>query len=480
MNALLLGLILTVLPAAAVTDDIVSDTKPHVLMQTTLGPLLIELDAERAPITVENFLRYVDDGHYDGTIFHRILKDFMAQGGGFDTQLQMKPTRAQIKNEADNGLKNTYGTLAMARTGEVDSATSQFFINAVDNAFLDHRGPGSAFGYCVFGKLVDGLDTFERMRNVEVVVNPRAGQEKAYPVEPVVILSARRVEPGTLDSVKASLRAEVERVAAEKAAEAREKVAKGLEFVRSLEVDVGSAVTAANGLVHIDQVVGRGPSPRPQDQVHLHYTGWLADGTRFASSHDDGQAITYPLTAFIEGWKQGVTTMKAGGVRWLVIPPELAYGSKGQAPNIPPDATLVFKVELISLPRYAQFEDAMAFVTEQGGDVSRGRFLPSGLWVLDVVEGEGDKPARSARVTVHYSGWLTNGTPFDSSRERGQPASFGLTQVIPGWTEGVGDMRKGGRRWLVIPYDMAYGEQGRPPTIPGRAMLVFDVELLGF
>ncbi|MCB9898235.1 MAG: FKBP-type peptidyl-prolyl cis-trans isomerase [Planctomycetes bacterium] len=236
-----------------------------------------------------------------------------------------------------------------------------------------------------------------------------------------------------------------------------------------------------SGLWYVDEKVGDGPMPRVQDDVELHYTGWLADGTQFASSHDgEGQPITYALTKFIAGWQQGVTGMHAGGVRWLVIPSELAYGAKGQEPNIPPDATLVFKVELLSVPRFAGHDEALGFLRSQGVDPTAGHFTESGLWVLDVVEGDGPKPMPSDKVTVHYTGWLPDGTKFDSSRDRGQPTSFGLRQVIAGWTEGVGDMKKGGRRWLVIPYDLAYGVQGRPPTIPPKATLVFDVELLDF
>ena len=481
MNALLLGLALAVLPAAApLAQDASGEAHPHVLMRTTVGALLLELDAEKAPETVANFLQYVDDGHYDGTIFHRVLTDFMAQGGGFDRELNQKPTRAPIKNEAENGLKNLYGTIAMARTGEVDSATSQFFLNAKDNAFLDHSGPGSAFGYCVFGKLVGGLDTFETLRHVPVVKNARVGGEVAYPVTQVVIEHAERVAPDQVGAVKLRLKNEAEAAAAAKRAATLAKLGDGIAFVKSQGAEVSDGVLTQSGLWTYDAVVGDGPSPRVQDEAELHYTGWLSDGTRFASSHDDGVPLLYPLTAFIEGWKQGITSMHAGGTRWLVIPPDLAYGSVGQEPNIPGDATLVFKVELLSVPRYADLAKALDFLRTQDVDPSAGHFTPSGLWVLDQVVGEGPKPMPSDKVTVHYTGWLPDGKQFDSSRARNEPTSFGLRNVIAGWTEGVGDMQKGGKRWLVIPYDLAYGVQGRPPVIPPKATLVFEVELLDF
>lgn len=141
---------------------------PRVRLVTNYGPIVIELDSARAPKTVENFLAYVRSGHYEGTLFHRVMKGFMIQGGGFDNQLRQKPTRAPIRNEADNGLKNTAGTISMARTPDPHSATAQFFINTVDNAMLDHRGKGNDddWGYAVFGRVVSGMDTVRRIEGL--------------------------------------------------------------------------------------------------------------------------------------------------------------------------------------------------------------------------------------------------------------------------------------------------------------------------
>lgn len=148
----------------AKSDEMSADDKatqntggnPLVIIKTNKGDIKIELDKENAPISTENFLAYAQEGYYDGTIFHRVINGFMVQGGGFMADGQQKPVKAPIKNEADNGLKNERGTLAMARTQDVNSATSQFFINQVDNAFLDHGRRD--FGYAVFGKVVDGMD----------------------------------------------------------------------------------------------------------------------------------------------------------------------------------------------------------------------------------------------------------------------------------------------------------------------------------
>lgn len=333
------------LPAAPAPD--LGDTT-RVTLTTSLGDLVLELDYRNAPITVANFLRYARDGHYEGTIFHRVIKNFMAQGGGFDASGKQKPTRASIPNEATNGLKNVYGSVAMARTNLVDSATAQFFINAKDNANLDHRDTSdTGFGYCVFGKLVGGVEVLEALRAVPVENNPRFGSEKASPVTQVLIQKVTFADAKQAEAMAASL----------------------------------ESVTAA-----------------------------LAEARK---------------------------AKEAGA-----------------------------------------FQEGIDLVAAKEHDVSKGQLLPSGLWVLDVTLGSGEMPAPTQTVSVHYTGWLTNGTKFDSSRDRGKPAEFPLNGVISGWTEGVGGMRPGGRRMLVIPFAMAYGEAGRPPTIPARAPLVFDVELL--
>jgi cyclophilin family peptidyl-prolyl cis-trans isomerase len=161
--------------------------KPVVVIETSVGDIVVELYPDKAPITVENFLAYVKDGFYSGTIFHRVIKGFMIQGGGVTADGQRKPTRPPIKNEAANGLKNTRGTIAMARTSEVDSATSQFFINTVDNAFLDYQGP-EKFGYCVFGKVIAGMEVVDKIERAPT----KPGD---WPVDPVVIRAVKLKTP---------------------------------------------------------------------------------------------------------------------------------------------------------------------------------------------------------------------------------------------------------------------------------------------
>lgn len=199
LSALILALVLAIIPLAASAQDAASPapegaqplekTMTKVVMTTNHGAITIELDAEKAPITVENFLRYVDEGFFKGTIFHRVIPGFMIQGGGMTEDMTPKRGHPPIKNEADNGLKNLRGTLAMARTADINSATSQFFINLKDNAFLDHGGRD--FGYAVFGKVVEGMDV------VDAIAGVKTGNKSMHqdvPVEPVLITDAVRAE----------------------------------------------------------------------------------------------------------------------------------------------------------------------------------------------------------------------------------------------------------------------------------------------
>jgi len=165
---------------------------PHVKLETNYGNIVIELNAEKAPNTVANFLSYVNDGFYDGTIFHRVIKDFMIQGGGFTEEFVQKTPKAAIKNEANNGLSNVRGSLAMARTGDPHSATAQFFINTVDNNFLDFRGEsGAAWGYAVFGQVIEGMDVVDAIRAVSTGHQNGLGD---VPNEIVMINTATVVE----------------------------------------------------------------------------------------------------------------------------------------------------------------------------------------------------------------------------------------------------------------------------------------------
>lgn len=163
--------------------------RPVVKLETTLGDIKVELYPDKAPVSVKNFLTYVKEGHYDGLVFHRVIRDFMIQGGGFTKEMRERGTKhPPIRNEADNGLKNDRGTLAMARTSVVDSATAQFFINVVNNDFLNHRSKTpQGYGYAVFGRVTEGMDVVDRIR---AVPTGTTGMFQDVPVQPVVITKA--------------------------------------------------------------------------------------------------------------------------------------------------------------------------------------------------------------------------------------------------------------------------------------------------
>ncbi len=187
MRAITTLLAMTLISNSALAEG---KTNPKVTLETTLGNIVLELDAVKAPISTANFLQYAKEGFYNGTIFHRVMPGFMIQGGGMDKDLNKKTAgmHSPIKNEWENGLKNVIGTISMARTSAPDSATSQFFINVVDNASLDVPRGGAA--YAVFGKVVEGMDVVEKIRNTPTENNPKYPGGKVVPVTPVIIKSA--------------------------------------------------------------------------------------------------------------------------------------------------------------------------------------------------------------------------------------------------------------------------------------------------
>ncbi len=186
ITRMLLGLLIALGGALTATGPtLAGDQTMTVRMQTNKGSIVLELDGEKAPKTVENFIQYAKDGFYDGTIFHRVIPGFMIQGGGFEPGMTQKATRAPVENEANNGLKNDLGTIAMARTNDPHSATAQFFINAKDNGFLNHSAPTpQGWGYCVFGKVTEGLDV---VKAIEAVATTGRGGHQDVPVEDVII-----------------------------------------------------------------------------------------------------------------------------------------------------------------------------------------------------------------------------------------------------------------------------------------------------
>ncbi|WP_298816237.1 FKBP-type peptidyl-prolyl cis-trans isomerase [Chloroflexus sp.] len=234
-------------------------------------------------------------------------------------------------------------------------------------------------------------------------------------------------------------------------------------------------MTTASGLQYIEVQAGHGAQPQPGAVVAVHYRGMLADGSVFDSSYERGEPIRFPLGVgmVIPGWDEGIGLMRVGGKARLIIPPHLGYGVMGYPPVIPPNATLTFDVELVEI---------MPGPPDTPQDLPAERYITtaSGLKYADLVTGDGPTATAGQTVTVHYTGWLTDGSMFDSSLSRGEPFVFplGAGHVIRGWDEGVAGMRVGGQRQLVIPAALAYGNRGAGGVIPPGATLIFEVELL--
>ncbi len=255
----------------------------------------------------------------------------------------------------------------------------------------------------------------------------------------------------------------------------------GSAVTPTIPLAAATPVVTSSGLTFIELASGSGDLALPGDVVEIHYRGLLADGTQFDSSYAYDQPLQFILGQgmVIKGWEEGVALMRKGGKARLIIPPELAYGNEGAGGIIPPNATLTFEVELVEIrpaPRAAPEPVAPeAFTT-----------TPSGLQYYDLQPGSGTEALPGKTLAVHYTGWLSDGTRFDTTRQprrpMGRPQPFRFTlgkgEVIAGWDEGLVGMRVGGKRQLVIPAELAYAERGAGELIPPGATLIFEVELV--
>lgn len=314
---------------------------PQVKIETTVGDIVVELDAEEAPGTVLNFMQHVQDKYYDGTVFHRVIKNSMIQGGGYTSDMERKllGLKPPVEGAWTSHLHNERHTVAMIRARATSGAgRAQFYINVVDNPRLDeepHHGR-----YAVFGKVIDGLETVEKIRNVPV--GPHAqyaeGRSAVVPVEPIVIKSIRLLTPFHPVRVQ-------EAAVALKAREGNRVGA----LVAKIEKEAGSkAVVTKSGLQYVDFVIGSGMTPVVTDEIEFHYRGTLLDGTEFESTYATEPAVRR-VGNLIAGLREGITTMSEGGRRALIIPPELGFAEAGIPGYVPPDATLVFEIDLLAI-----------------------------------------------------------------------------------------------------------------------------------
>ena len=237
--------------------------------------------------------------------------------------------------------------------------------------------------------------------------------------------------------------------------------------------ETGKEITTSSGLKYEIIKLGDGEKPEATDKVEVHYHGTLEDGTVFDSSVERGQTITFGLNQVIKGWTEGLQLMPIGSKFKFTIPPELGYGDRDMG-SIPPNSTLIFEVELFDIKK--------PFIDTDFSIPAEEVVLDSGLRYLEHIQGEGETTKSGNTVIVHYSGFLSDGRKFDSSHDRGRPFNFtlGENRVIKGWEEGLLNMKKGAKRTLIIPPELAYGSRGAGGVIPPDATLVFEVELVDF
>lgn len=346
-------------PVGGVSDNIEpgdNPMRPRVLLQTTLGDIVIELEGEAAPITSLNFIRYVEEGFYEGTIFHRVLKDHIIQGGRFDTEFKEKTKglHEPIYTEWPNGLRNNKLSIAAARKNNfVNSATSQFIISLHNNADLDQPRDGA--GYCVFGQIVAGEATLDRMEEVELENRADYRQHKpTSPVENIVIEKAQVVgdfDRDGLSELAARRQAAFESAEEQRLAQMNEEIDK---FVAEYEKETGRTVeTTTSGLRYAVIKEGDGETPVRGDRVDCDYIVSLLDGQTVFNSYDldrsERPTLQFPLP---QGWIEGLTMMKVGGKRMLIIPHTLAFKARGRG-GIPPFSSITFEVELLGITRQA-------------------------------------------------------------------------------------------------------------------------------
>ena len=334
-------------------DDKNLSLYPRVKMETTVGDIVLELNGELAPITTMNFIWYAEDGFYNGTIFHRVMKELLIQGGGYlhDLEKKTEGLRPGIPNEWNSGLKNEQWSISMSRLGSrPNSATSQFFINLVDNLTADQPRPDGA-AHAVFGKVVHGFKTVARIRDVKTTTNDKyGGSAPTIPAEPVIIKSVKVIREFDRKKLEGIARQHIGRLEAERRVIVTENARVTSDLVKKIEKEANAKmVTTFSGLQYVDLKVGTGRRPKREDTVTVHYTGWLADGTVFQDSRDDPEPRTFPVTRAVSGWIEALQTMNIGGRRKLIVPSHLGYGPIGRPGLIPPNAVLVYELELLKV-----------------------------------------------------------------------------------------------------------------------------------
>ncbi len=453
---------------------------------TTKGIIICQLEFEKTPMTVANFVglaegkftalgNVYDKPFYDGLKFHRVISNFMIQGGDPQGNGSGGP-KHKFYDEINPELNHTGpGILSMANSGPATNG-SQFFITHVATPHLNGR-------HTVFGHVVDGMDIVNLIVQDDVMTTVtiiRIGKEaKDFNTTTAFETAYNKIKIEADKLAEITKAEETKKMAVFSKVAAMSEAEYNVFMYNEVLKNFPTAKQSPSGLVYIIENEGTGSKAVEGNNVSMHYKGTLrADGKKFDSSYDRNEpmAFIYKTNRMIPGFEEGIGLIGLGGKAKLIIPYYQAYGPKGQGP-IPPYSDLVFDIEMmkISIPVDSK-EEGIKFLAEnklKPGVIT----TPSGLQYSVITKGAGKvHPTATSKVTVHYHGTLICGTVFDSSVDRGETISFGLNQVIKGWTEGVQLMEVGSKYKFYIPSELAYGSNGQG-AIPANSTLIFEVEL---
>lgn len=449
---------------------------------TNKGLIVCQLEYAKTPMTVANFVGLAEGNFkvdsnkynkpfYNGLKFHRVIKDFMIQGGDPDGNGSGGPKHRFPDEIVEGLLHDTAGILSMANAGPGTNG-SQFFITHKATPHLD--GKHTVFGHVIIGHdIVNLIAQNDTMKTVTIVRVGKAAKEWNA-------TSEFEKTSKKLKVIEDEKNAQFAKIAA-----MTEDEYKKFMFEEILK-KYPTAQQSTSGLVYLIENPGTGDKIVAGNNVSLHYRGtFRADGKQFDASYDRGAPMdfTYKTNPMIPGFEEGIGMLAKGGKAKLVIPYYQAYGKQGRPGAIPPYSDLVFDIEVVnvSIPKNYK-EEGIAFLEEnkKNKDVV---VTPSGLQYIVMKKGNGKKPSATSKVTVHYHGTTPDGTIFDSSVDRGETISFGLNQVIKGWTEGLQLMETGAKYKFFIPSELAYGAnppQGGTGPIKANMPLIFEVELFSF
>lgn|GEM_PF-48416 len=451
----------------------------YVQFNTTKGVIVCQLEFEKTPMTVASFvglaegkftaLGYIyDKPFYNGLKFHRVIKDFMIQGGDPDGTGSGGP-KHKFADEIVPNLKHyRAGILSMANSGP-ETNGSQFYITQKETPHLDGK-------HTIFGHVIVGQDIVNKIEQNDVMTT-------------VVILRIGKVAKAwnaTDEFTKVNAKAKAIEDA-KNAQYASIAVMTEVDYNKFMYTELlqkyPTAKQSPSGLVYLIENEGAGDKIIAGKNVSLHYRGTIrADGKQFDASYDRGQPMDfiYKTNQMIPGFEEGIGMLAKGGKAKLVIPYYQAYGKEGRPGVIPPYSDLVFDIEVMNVTQPKNYKaEGVAFLEEnkKNKDVV---VTPSGLQYIVLKKGSGKKPKATSKVTVHYHGTTPEGTVFDSSVDRGETISFGLNQVIKGWTEGLQLMETGAKYKFFIPEELAYGANPQGEIIKANMPLIFEVELFSF